>query len=357
MATLRELSKITGYSIATISRVLNEDETLSVTDNTRKMILEAAGRIDYSSKHNSAKKGRADHMKIGIVEMEHSEDSRKDPYYLYLKGNAESCCFNNGMETVVMQYDLVGQCYRSAVSQEVDGILAIGQFRLEQINAMKKSTSKIVFLDSAPYPEEFCSVVPNYEAGIRQGMDYLVAQGHQNIVFVGPEFSHDSAGMQAPEVRRKLFLDYLEVYRNQELEGTVLDTRWENGDVAEQVVLYLREALEEKGRPTAFFCYNETTAMGVLRALQIMGYQVPEEFSVLSYNDTMLATLTQPQLSGIHINIEEMVQNAIMLLERVVKEEHAIPLSISVPSTLVLRESVKPVYFFSGENEADRCFE
>ena len=94
-------------------------------------------------------------------------------------------------------------------------------------------------------------------------------------------------------------------------------------------------------KPTAFFSYNETTAMGVLRGLQILGCQVPEDYSILSYNDTLLATLTQPQLSGIRINIEEMVQNVIFLLERMVREPKSIPLSISVPSTLVIRESVR----------------
>ena len=67
MATLRELSEITGYSIATISRVLNGDETLKVTENTRTMILEAAGRMAYPNKHNiNRKNNSAEHLKLGI---------------------------------------------------------------------------------------------------------------------------------------------------------------------------------------------------------------------------------------------------------------------------------------------------
>ncbi|MCI9531946.1 MAG: LacI family transcriptional regulator [Lachnospiraceae bacterium] len=341
MATLKELSKITGYSIATISRVLNEDETLNVTENTRKMILEAAGRIDYSSKHGAAKKAKEAHLRIGIVEMANAQDTGKDPYYLYLKGSMESCCFENGMETVIMQYDAENKCYRSASSQEVNGILAIGQFEHEQITAMKKCTSRVIFLDSAPYPEQFCSVLPNYEVGIRQGMDYLVEQGHRRIAFVGPVYSTDSTGRKALELRRKFFKDYLESHTEEGIEGTLLDLEWQEGDVAEAVMLYFKSRKGGGEKPTAFFAYNETTAMGVLRALQIMGCQVPEDYSILSYNDTLLATLTQPQLSGIRINIEEMVQNVILLLERMVREPNAIPLSISVPCTLVVRDSVK----------------
>lgn len=343
MATLRELSEITGYSIATISRVLNGDETLKVTENTRSMILEAAGKADYPSKQNINKKnGSGVHLKLGIVEMVTTQESEKDPYYLYVKNNVEQCCFANGMETFVMQYDENEGIYRSAASRELDGILAIGQFREEQIVAIEKCTSRIVFLESAPFPEKYCSVMPDYEVGIRQGVDYLIAQGHRKIVFVGPEFSTDSTCQQAPELRRKFFADYMK-RQGKEAEGILLDAEWQGDDVAEQIMQYVKDFQESGERPTAFFTYNETTALGVFRALQIMGYQVPDDFSILSYNDTALATMMQPKLSGIHINIEEMVKHAVWLMERMATGEGEIPLRISVPATLVVRESVRSV--------------
>lgn len=344
MATLRELSEITGYSIATISRVLNEDETLKVTDSTRKMILEAAGRVDYSNKHGiNRKNSPGEHLKIGIVEMDATQESGKDPYYLYMKSNVEKCCFSNGMETVVMQYDGEEECYRSAGSREIDGILAIGQFSKERIEAMKKITFRIVFLDSIPSPEEFCSVVPNFEVGIRQGMDYLIQQGHRRIAFVGPEYSTDSTSRQALELRRRFFGDYLRQCENPQIEGILLDTQWMESDVSEQILKYLKELGDTQPKPTAFFAFNETTAMGVLRALQILGYQVPEDFSILSYNDTVLATMTQPHLSGIRIHMDEMVEHAVSLLEKIIRGKKFIPFQISVPSTLVVRESVRKI--------------
>ena len=189
--------------------------------------------------------------------------------------------------------------------------------------------------------EEFCSVLPNYEVGIRQGMDYLIGQGHRKIAFVGPVYAADSTGIRQLEQRRKYFKDYLESHAQEGIEGILLDMDWQEEDVAEEIILYFKGMGDAEEKPTAFFSYNETTAMGVLRGLQILGCQVPEDYSILSYNDTLLATLTQPQLSGIRINIEEMVQNVIFLLERMVREPKSIPLSISVPSTLVIRESVR----------------
>ncbi len=154
-------------------------------------------------------------------------------------------------------------------------------------------------------------------------------------------YAADSTGIRQLEQRRKYFKDYLESHAQEGIEGILLDMDWQEEDVAEEIILYFKGMGDAEEKPTAFFSYNETTAMGVLRGLQILGCQVPEDYSILSYNDTLLATLTQPQLSGIRINIEEMVQNVIFLLERMVREPKSIPLSISVPSTLVIRESVR----------------
>ena len=94
MATLKELAQATGYSIPTISRVLNNDKTLNVTDNTRKMILEEAFRMNYVSKHATNRKNNKEHYKIGIVEMENLQMQLSDTYYLYLRNEIENCCFD-----------------------------------------------------------------------------------------------------------------------------------------------------------------------------------------------------------------------------------------------------------------------
>ena len=176
-------------------------------------------------------------------------------------------------------------------------------------------------------------------------MDYLIAQGHRKIVFVGPEFSTDSTYRQVPEPRRKCFSEYLSQC-GEDMDGILINTESQGADVTENIIEYVRGFKEEEERPTAFFAYNEPTALGVLRALQIAGYQVPQDFSIMSYNDTVLATVTRPQLSGIRIHIEEMVKNAVWLMDRINRGQDEIPLKILVPSTLVIRESVKPVYPF-----------
>lgn len=347
MATLRELAEITGYSIATISRVLNKDATLKVTDDTRNAILEAVKRTGYvngkndSSPNEYGKAASGEHLKVGIIEGVNVGEAEINPYYLYLKSSVENSCFSCGIETFIMQYDRWEGSYRCAVPRELDGILAIGQFHVEQIAAMRKCCPKIVFIDSSPYPEEFCSVVPDYDTGIRQGVEYLKRQGHRKIVFVGPKLTVDSLCRPYPERRRAFFCDYV-AYCVEDVEAALLDTERLAGDVVEKVTEYI-SGLKEDERPTAFFTYNDPTAIGVYRALELMGCRVPEDFSVLSYNDTAFADTVTSQLSSICINIEEMAGNAVWLMKRLIEEGRRVPVKVAVSSVLQIKESVKKI--------------
>lgn len=337
MATLKEISELTGYSIATISRVLNHDASLSVTDSTREEILRVAGKLDYESKSVRSSRRKAAQLRIGIIEMMDSRMKLDDPYYLYLKSSLDKCCFEEGFETVTLQYDEEEGCYKSNSQSGLNGVIAVGQFDEAQVHAMEQWSNQIVFLDSSPYEERFSSVVPNFQVGIHQGVDYLAGMGHKSIAFVGPVMSPDSLGCDAPEKRRKIFEEYMKYYRK-DLKAVFVDTDREASAVLEKIIAYLKE---EKNPATAFFTFNEAAAIGVMQGIQQLGYRVPEDFSILSYNDTVLATLMQPQLSSISIHLEEMALEAVRLLRRELLESRVPPMKIAIPSGLSERESVK----------------
>lgn len=243
----------------------------------------------------------------------------------------------------MLQYDMENGIYKSAVPKTLDAVIAIGQFSEDQINAMEACTSKIIFVDSSPCPERFCSVVPDFEIGIQQGIDYLINAGHRVIAFVGPEYSMDSISRRALELRRKIFKEQMKHRMEKGVKGLLIDIAWRETDVAGKITDYLKALSTESPRPTAFFAFNESTAMGILQALTMQNYQVPEDFSLLSYNDSVLASMTQPQLSSIRIHMKEMAQMAVEIIEKNIDEREILPYRISVPSTLVIRDSVKKI--------------
>jgi LacI family transcriptional regulator len=350
MATLKEIAAECGFSIATVSRVLNEDDTLNVPETTKELIIETAGRLNYKTKterkRDEAAKRKGIHKlsRVGIVEMLSVGEQIEDAYYMYLKNNVEKVCMEEEIEAIPMQYDAELSEYRN-MGKPVDGIIAIGQFSEERIAAMRKKTEKIVFVDSSPDEQKFCSIKTNYETGVRQGVDYLVRQGHSNIAFVGPENSRDSHAGIAPEDRRRLFGVVTKNYQGV-VRPEVIDVSGTARDATEKILKFIKEdnSLREDDRKvTALFTYNEATARGAIKAVQNAGLRVPEDISVLGYNDTVLASYMQPPITGIHIYMDEMARAAVEALTKLINGYVNVPFTTLIPTTLMERGSIRKI--------------
>lgn len=336
MVTLKELAQITGYSTATISRVLNEDITLKVPESTRQKILEAAGELDYKKRPGKKKTQSKKTLRIGIIEQVDAGKQLDDPYYLYLKNNIERCCFEEHIEIVPLQYSDESKSYRSVSEVKPDGIIAIGYFTMDKVSAMEKVDSHIVFLDSSPYETKYTSVVPDFEEGIRHGVQYLVDMGHKKITFLGQNFYTSASARRFPGRRRRIFAECMEEYEK-DIRGDYIDLEWQVDNVADKVAEYLKNTSE---LPTAFFTFNEMTAVQTIRALQQLGYQVPQDFSVLNYGGTVVSALLQPRVTSVSIPLDYMAKIAVDMMKRTIQGNMHIPVKIAVPSCLLEYESV-----------------
>ena len=335
MATLKELSEHTGYSITTISRVLNNDPTMSVSDATRAAILEAAGALNYKKPSPRQRRDAAGHLCFAVAEMLSPVEQLKDPYYLYLKNHAVQHCLDLGHSTVSLvesdgSYQLMG-------SEAVNGILAIGIFSEDQIAALSALHNNLVFLDSAPDELRFDSVVINFKLGVEQALDRLVAHGHRRIGFLGPDRKLDERKRPAPEVRRQYFIDFMTA------QGLFSpDLLIEAEMTAADAYQTMRSRLQNGGAlPTALLTANEEAAFGAMRALREGGLRVPEDMSVIGFNDTPLSELTDPPLTSISTHVKMMSCVAVdLLVQRTHKAHDAVPLKIVVPPMLIERASV-----------------
>ena len=349
MATLKEIAQECGFSIATVSRVLNEDDTLSVPEATKELIIETAGRLNYKTRNErkrvEAKKKRPDRLsRVGIVEMLSVGEQIEDAYYMYLKNNVEKACMEEEIEAVPIQFDPEMGEYKN-MGEPVEGIIAIGQFPDERIKAMIRKTERIVFIDSSPDEQKFCSVRTNYETGVRQGIEYLLSQGHDHIAFVGPTNSRDSKAASAPEERRRIFGVITGRYGDRvqpetiEVTGTARDAT----DKIQKFIMEDNNLRSRENKVTALFTYNEATAIGAIKAVQNAGLVVPDDISVLGYNDTVLASYMQPPITGIHIYMDEMAKAGVETLGKLFEGNVNVPFTTLIPTTLVERASVHKI--------------
>ncbi len=341
MITLKNLSEMTGYSITTISRVLNNDTTLRASEKTKDVIRTIAKSSGYKTVQSKKNKSRLKNNLVkktylGIVETFNMEEYIQDPYYMYLKEFVEQECFNKKIEIVKIQYDEKEGKYSLFPNKKVSGIITLGNFSTDKMKAIKKISKNIVFLDCAPKNGKYSSVVVDLELGVKRGIDYLVKCGHKNLCFVGPKTAPNILSREEPEVKRNVFIKYIKE-KNIEEFTQIIDCERSVESAHKMVVKFINE---KNKFPTAFLAVNESVTIGILNALSHYNIKVPEDVSILNYNNTVYSAFVNPPLSSISINSEYMAKIAVDLVVRQSENEY-FPIQISVFPEIIERESIK----------------
>lgn len=337
MATLKEIADKIGVSLATVSRVLNNDSGILVSDETKAQILKIADELNY--KTAKQKKGKIASKKIsiiGIVEMYDVVKQLQDPYYLLLKSIVEKKAFENNMRLVKLfkkenEYELLEDV-------KLQGIIAIGKFTEEEVMNLSERTSKIVFIDSAPNDELYDSVKVNYKLGVRQGLDYFMELGHKEIGFIGERYTLGDNKIANLDDRLKFFCEYMkskEIFKPEYIINSEMTA--DGGYKA--IIDYINN---ENPMPTAYFTANDAIASGVIKALKEKGIKVPDKISIIGFNDTIISQYTNPPLTAIRVHIEYLAEVAVELMLEKLKGR-CYSKKVIIPSEFILRNSVKKI--------------
>ena len=334
MATLKELAERTGCSPAAISRILNADPTLSVSEETRRRVLEEAGRLNYSA--SKSRRGRAPKplMRVGLAEMLSSSRQLDDPYFLYLGNDVRQGCQERKYACVPLEHGEGG--FLLPEGETVDGIIAVGYFPPEQIHALEALSRQLVFLDFSPDEIRYDSVELGYELGIRLALNALTALGHRRVAFAGPP--DRPYGQPGPEPRYQAFLHL--TAGQPELQCQVVSCPMQGRAIEPNLTALLSQT---ENRPTALVCANEEIALAAVRTAEHLGLAIPEELSVVSFNDTPRSALVRPALTSVSVHTQEMANAALRLLaDRILGTPTMLrtwPQKVVVPPSLSLRES------------------
>ena len=334
MSTLKELSELTGFSAATISRILSGDPTMSASPQTRQRILEAAGELRYPSTKSRRGRSVKPRLRVGLAETHSPAEQLEDPYYLYLKSCTRQLCQEQRIEAIPLLHTPQG--YLPA-APPLQGIIAIGTFSPEQVQDLEALCSNLVFLDSSPDELHHDSVVLNFQLGVIQAIAHLEELGHTQIGFAGP----CGPGEQSPRLQA-----YTEdrqskgLYRPELLLNTVMRAQ----AACEAAVLRLSQGFP---LPTAYIAANEEVAIGLVRGLTTQGLHVPGDISVVSFNDTALSELVEPALTSISTHVPYLSATAVKLVaQRAPTPSHlperTLPHTVVIPPTPAVRESTAP---------------
>lgn len=346
--SVRDVAREAGVSPATVSYILNDTPGLSFTPETRQRVLAAAEKLHYVA--NQAAKtlgsGRAEGIVqsklIGVV-IPQTENKRKESHIMF--GNPFYGTFLSAVELEARRagYQLIlsgtnpGQSYIDiAKSRTLDGVIILGAYPSDDEAEYKKYKIPAVLVDCYGSSDSFFySVRTDDRLGGYLATKYLIEQGHRRIAIVTGE-------LKAHGVNSERYLGYLDALREAGLTPS-------QDDVFEGLVGYDHglEAAKTLARThrdlTALFATADITAIGLINGLHEAGLRVPEDVSVIGFDDVEYAKMCYPGLTTIRQNImEKGRQSARLMIEAV--QDHSLPRAEwIIPMELIERGTVKRV--------------
>lgn len=335
MATINDIAKAAQVSKATVSRVLNHDSSLSVGNDTKLRILEIAERLEYVTvkDRKAASEAAQERLTIAIVDWYSEAALIEDPYYLYLMTTVEKAlaAANCNVFKIV---DLNGK-FVPTVDVQPDGMIAIGRFSPQETAQLKAFTSNIVFLDSSPDINAFDSVLVDTRNGAELALSYLMELGHRRIAFIGGEVVGDIR----QHTQDSRLAAYVDIMKEHGLYDPSLIFEGANLSFSEGARMARRMLSELSPLPTAIFAANDSAATGVLSILSAGGIEVPEQISLVGFNDLASVKHLSPPLTTVRIPMSLIAETALLLLKQRIDDPTLYPRKVLVSMRMKIRES------------------
>lgn len=327
-ATIEDVAKLAGVSIATVSRAIRSPE--KVAESTRKKVTNAIARTGYTA-NAMAQNLRMRRSKMVMV----LAPSIADPNFSGILIGLEKIANERGYGVLIGNTDgtisLEENYLRFLSTGMADGlILLTGHFPVAGSPRTPAANLPPTVAVGRPVADDQISYVGVDDvAASKIATEYLVSLGHRRIAFVSggqgdvlSDLRHEGYRLGLAECPVKL-----EDWR---IEG---DGSSEGGRAAVER-LFIKDTL-----PTAFFCFNDNTAIGVISALRTRGYNVPEQFSVIGFDDIPFASHITPALTTIRQPRNHIGEQAMTFLLDSLEDRTRPPQIDLVHGDLVVRES------------------
>lgn len=332
MATIKEIAKIANCSIATVSRVLNFDETLRVSQEKKQAILRIAEELQYKTGKQRTKKVK---HKFAVVSMYTKQEEIDDPFYLSIRLGIEKKTQGKSIELVTLN-DVNGE-YNYDLIKNADGIICIGHFSATEIQAFESISVNIIFVNSNPDSKKYDSVMFDGENAVEEAINYLFSKGHRKIGYIGVKSIRESKMVDLAEHRYELVeekLKSLDIYDRKLI--------YKGGKTYKDGYQLMKRLIKKGDLPTAFFIGNDSMCIGALNAFFENNIYVPKHISLVGYNDISSAEYISPSLTTVKVHTELMGEIALtLLIERIGERET--PIKVITPTSLIIRDSVKDI--------------
>jgi LacI family transcriptional regulator, galactose operon repressor len=330
--TIREVAEAAGVSIATVSRVLNGRDDVSA--ETRELVSQVIKEYGYTANRS------ARHLSVGRTGLVGVLVPLVYPaYFAAILSGAAEALREQDLRLVLSptdhEHDREVSLLDPLVHGTTDGaLIVLPEESSDELEHLLKQGYRFVVIDPlARLANSIPSVSAAHTSGADQAMQHLLGLGHRRIgAITGP------SGWVATEDRRRGYhaaLASAGVLPDPALELEA-DFEISGGVKAANALLDLDDP------PTAIFAFNDNIAIGVLQAARARGVRVPEDLSVVGFDDVEAASIVTPTLTTVRQPLAEMGRTAVSLLVRLIERQRFETLHVELGTRLVVRESTAP---------------
>ena len=330
-ATIDDVASAARVSVATVSRALRG--LPNVADDTRQRVLEAAATLAYRADPHASRLAAGRTMTVGM-----GVPMLGRWYFSRIVAAAEAALATEGYDVLLFAIATDAARHRTVeswaeLSRRVDALILV-DFVLDRREAAELATGDVPLVTIGDRQKGQSSVVIDNVAGAGAAVRHLLDLGHRSIGLVGDQPIHTTA-FPVPQARRTGYRTALRdagVKARADLEVSA-DFSVEGGSKAAQRLLALRSP------PTAIFAMSDEMAFGVLKAARLAGRRVPEDLSVVGFDDHELADVVQ--LSTVHQPVAQAGVRAARLALAGLRDD-AGPEHVELPTHLVVRAPTGP---------------
>lgn len=323
--SLKILAEYLGLSPATVSFVLNNSPNRSIPEATRQRVREAARRFNYQPSIVARQLQGKGSQTVGILLPELGEG-----YHAQVLAGAADVFMREGYFFFTAHHrhreNLVEEYPRLLSQRGVDGLLAI------DTHLKSTPSTPTVAVAGHKHLPKVTNIIIDHDRAAELALGHLVREGHKQIVFMrGASFSSDSTSRWRSIVK---------VARS--LRVTISEDRLIRltADLNTPELGYpgVAELLKRRREFTAVLCFNDISAIGCIRALHDAGMEVPQQVSVVGFDDIQSASFHVPSLTTIRQPLQQMGAIAATLLLKKIRGEHTDSV-VKIEPELIVRES------------------
>jgi LacI family transcriptional regulator len=331
-ATIRDIADLAGVSIATVSRVMNDRP--DVAPVTREAVMEVVRKHGFST--NRGARGLAS-GRTGIIGL--TLPLVADSYFGPILSGASEALYEQDMRIMLCptlhEHDREVSLLERLMRGTTDGaILMLPEESSEELLRLQEQGFPFVVVDprDAP-PDGIPCVAAMHAAGAKLATEHLLELGHRRIGAIA-----GAKGWYATDERLAGFRSALAGAGLLSDPDMIVYSDWRipRGEEAAE------ELLSRPDPPTAIFGFNDNVAIGAINAARRRGLSVPDDLSIIGFDDTFHATIVTPSLTTVRQPLAELGRMGVSLLTRLIDGQRLDALRIELSTTLVVRDTTAP---------------